>query len=75
MAYKLTINSVVSDGTNYYFSTTVDDGVHALPPITATFPLGSTQADVDTYMQAIVNNAPTLAREIAELAGKTYTGA
>ena len=75
MAYKLTINSIVSDGTNYYFSTTVDDGVHALPPITATFPVGATQAEVDSYMQTVANNAPSLAREIAELVGKTYTGA
>lgn len=73
--YTLRIDSIVSDGTNIYLSCTLNDGAHAFPPIMPVFEVGSTQAQINTYLQNVVNNGPTLAREINELAGKLYTGA
>ena len=74
--YKLRIDSISTDGTNYFFSITVNDGAHALPPITPSFPVdGTTVTQINTYMQAIVDNGASLSFDMAALVGKTYTGA
>ncbi len=74
--YKVRIDSISTDGTNYYVTILVNDGAHALPPITPVFPVsGTTAAQIDTYMQAIADNGSSLTSDIAALSGKTYTGA
>lgn len=73
--YKLKVDSISTDGTDLFFVISINDGVHALPPITPMFPVGTSASKIDTYLQAIVDNGATLAFDIAALSGKTYTGA
>lgn len=73
--YQLRVDSIATDGTNLFFSVTVNDGAHASPPITSTFPVGTAASQIDTYMQTIVDNGYALVSDIAVLAGKTYIGA
>ena len=74
--YKVRLDSITTDGTNYFLSLTINDGVHAFPPVTPVFPVsGATAAEIDTYIQTIADNGPSLAADIAALCGKTYTGA
>lgn len=74
--YKVRIDSISTDGTNYYVTILINDGVHQLPPITPVFPVtGTTATQIDTYLQVIADNGSTLASDIAALSGKTYTGA
>lgn len=73
--YRLHLDSISTDGTNLFVTVTINDGPHALPPVTPTFPVGTTAADIDAYLQAIVDNGYSLTSDIAALSGKNYTGA
>ena len=74
--YKLRLDSISTDGTNYYLTININNGLNALPPITPTFPIaGTTAAQIDTFLQTIVDNGASLTSDIAALVGKTYTGA
>ena len=73
--YKVRIDSIGTDGTNYFVTLLINDGIHALPPITPVFPVTITAAQIDAYIQTIADNGSTLADSIAALSGKTYTGA
>lgn len=73
--FKLRVDSISTDGTNLYFIITVNDGAHSLPPINPTFPVGTAAADIDAYLQAVVDNGYSLTSDIAALSGKAYTGA
>lgn len=73
--YKVRIDSIGTDGTNLFVTVLINDGVHALPPITPVFPVGTTASQIDTYIQVIADNGYTLTGDIAALSGKTYTGA
>lgn len=73
--FKLRLESIATDGTNLFLSVTINDGAHALPPIAPIFPVGATAAQIDTYLQTIVDNGSSLTSDIALLVGKTYTGA
>ena len=73
--YKVRIDSIGTDGTNYFVTLSINDGVHALPPITPVFPVTMTVAQIDAYIQVIADNGSTLAADVAALSGKTYTGA
>lgn len=73
--YRLRVDTISTDGTNLFMSVTVNDGTHALPPITPNFPVGTAASAIDTYLQAIVDNGSSLSSDIAALVGKTYVGA
>ena len=73
--FKLRVDSISTDGSNVFVTIIVNDGAHALPPITPVFPVGISAADIDTYLQAVVDNGYNLTADIAALSGKTYTGA
>ena len=72
--YSITINSISTDGTNYFVTATVFDGVHNLPSITPVFPVGTSPADINTYLQNIATNQPTLPGNIAALVNTTLAG-
>jgi len=73
--YTLRLDSISTDGTNLFLSITINDGAHSLPTINPVFPVGTSVADINTYMQAIVNNGYSITSDIAALVGKTYIGA
>ena len=71
--YKVTIRSISTDGTNIYLEIEVFDGEHTLPTLRPSFDKNITAAEIDTYVQAIADAAPTLAESIYSLVGKVYT--
>lgn len=71
--YKVTINSISTDGTSLFVQATVFDGEHTFPPITPSFSVEATATEIDTYFQAIANAQPSLSRALQVLVGKTYT--
>lgn len=75
MAYKVTIKSISTDGTNLFVEANVFDGSHTLPPITPSFSVETSASEIDTYFQAIADAAPSLSGAMQELVGKTYTQA
>ena len=75
MAYKVKIDTIVSDGTNLYFEASISDGDHTSPSIRPSFSVEATVAEINTYFQAVADAAPTLSASIQELAGRVYTQA
>lgn len=73
--FKLRIDSIATDGTNLFFTISVFNGTNTLPPITPIFDDATTAAQIDTYMQTIVDNGASLPAAMVPLVGKTYTGA
>lgn len=71
--YKVRIDSIATDGTNLFVTLNINDGAHALPPITPVFPVGTTAATITSYIQTIANNGPTLTSDIAALVGSSVT--
>lgn len=74
-AYKVTINSISTDGTNLFVELSVFDGIHTLPLLRPVFAVGTTAAAIQAYAQAIANNQPALAADIGALVNTTLTGA
>jgi hypothetical protein len=75
MAYKVKIDTIGSDGTNYYFEASISDGMTTFPPIRPSFSVEAAASEIDTYFQAVADAAPTLTSAIRALVGKTYTQA
>lgn len=73
--FKVKIDSISTDGTNLFFTISVFNGAHTLPPITPVFDDATTAAQIDTYMQTIVDNGASLPAAMVPLVGKIYTGA
>lgn len=71
--YRVTIDSIASDGTNYYVEMRISDGTHTFPLIRPVFPVGTSAATITAYMQTIANNGPTLAADIGALVGSSVT--
>jgi hypothetical protein len=72
--YSVTIQNVVTDGTNIYVTLSVFDGLHTLPPMTADFPAAATAAQIQSYAQTVANNQPALSASIAALVNLTLSG-
>lgn len=75
MAYRLRVKSISTDGTSVYITASLSDGPTTFPDITPVFSAQESAANVDTYMQAIVDAQPALSAGLKELAGKVYTQA
>lgn len=75
MAYTARVCSIVEDGTNIFVEIEVNTGTQTLPVIRPVFKAGTSYATIKTYIDTIVNNAPTLTASLAPLLGKTFTGA
>ena len=74
MAYTARINSIVEDGTNIFVEVEINTGSQTLPVVRPVFPAGTTYAAIKSYIDVIVNNAPTLTEALKPLLGKTFTG-
>lgn len=72
--YSVSIRSISTDGTNLYVSIGIFDGLHTLPPIMPVFPVGTSAATIQSYMQNIANNQPTLTQDIANLVNTSIQG-
>ena len=75
MAYSVKLNSISTDGTTLFLDISIFDGLRTFPPIKPSFTVGTSAATIDTFLQAIADEAPTLNATLAELVGKTYTQA
>ena len=75
MAYTAKVLSIVEDGTNIFLELQVNTGSQTLPPIYPVFKAGTSYATIKSYIDTIVNNAPTLTASLAPLLGVTFTGA
>jgi len=71
---KATIKSAASDGTNIFLEVEVYNGDVTLPILRPVFPVGTTAAEITTYLQNIANNRPSVAQGIAELTNVPVTG-
>ena len=74
MAYTARVLSVVEDGTNIYVELQVNTGSQTLPVIRPVFKAGTSYSTIKTYIDTIVNNAPTLTTSLAPLLSATFTG-
>jgi len=74
-AYKVTIKSISTDGTNLFVEVSIFDGEHTLPSIFPVFPVGTTAATIRAYVQVIANNQPTLTRDLQDLVNLSIAGA
>lgn len=72
--YRVTIDSIASDGTNYYLEIRISNGNTTFATVRPTFPVGTPAADITAYIQTIATNGPTLASDIAALVGTNVLG-
>lgn len=73
--YKVTVKSAVSDGTNIFLEVEISSGSQTYPLIRPTFRVGTTASTINTYLQNIANNQPTLASDVASLVNQSVQGA
>lgn len=74
-AYRVTITSISTDGTNLFLELSVFDGLHTFPLLRPAFPVGTSATTIRAYVQAIADNQPTLSQDIADLVSVTLVGA
>lgn len=74
-AYKVTVKSAVSDGTNIFLEVEIFSGTQTYPLLRPTFRVGTTAAAIRAYLQAIANNQPVLADDVAALTNNSVQGA
>jgi hypothetical protein len=72
--FSVTIQNIVTDGSNIYVTLSVFNGLNTLPPMTASFPVGTTAAQINTYCQQVATNQPSLSASIAALVNTTLAG-
>lgn len=73
-AYTVRVISITSDGTNLFLEVQLDTGIQTLPIIRPTFEVGTTFAQIQSYLQTIANNQPTLASDLPALVGAVIRG-
>lgn len=71
--YRVTIDSIASDGTNLFVEVRISSGTTTFPTIVPVFPVGTSAASITAYIQTIATNGPTLASDIAALVGSSVT--
>lgn len=74
-AYKVTVKSAVSDGTNIFLEVEIFSGTQTYQLIRPSFKVGTSAATIRTYLQTIANNQPVLADDIATLVNVPVQGA
>lgn len=75
MAYRVTLKAAADDGTNIYTEIEISDGTRTMPVIHPSFPTGTSAATIQTYMQRIADNQPTIAADIQTLINTSVTSA
>lgn len=73
--FKVRIESVVSDGSNLFFTVKISSPTQTYELIRPVFKVGTTAAVIDAYLQTIADTGPTLVTAISEMVGKVYAGA
>lgn len=71
--YRVTIDSIASDGTNLFLEVRISSGSTTFPLIRPVFPVGTPASEITSYIQNIADNAPTLSADIAVLVGSSVT--
>lgn len=71
---KATVKSAASDGTNIYLEVEIFNGDVTLPMLRPVFPIGTTAAEITTYLTTIANIRPTVAAAIIDLVNSPITG-
>ncbi len=74
-AFKVTVKSAVSDGTNIYLNVEIFSGTQTYEIVRPVFEVGTSAATIRTYLQAIADGQPTLADDIAVLVNVPVQGA
>lgn len=72
--YRVTIDSIASDGTDYFLEIRISSGATTFATIRPIFPVGTPAADITAYIQTIATNGPTLTSDIAALVGTSVLG-
>lgn len=73
--YRVWIDSIATDGTNLFLEVRISSGTTTFPTIRPVFPVGTTVAEINTYIQTIADNGAVLDSGIAELVGSSVKGA
>lgn len=74
-AYRVTVKSAVTDGTNIFLEVEIFSGTQTFQLIRPTFKFGTTAATIQAYLQTIANNQPALAADIGTLINVPIIGA
>lgn len=72
--YKVFVRSISTDGTSLFLEVEVFDGLHTFPTIHPSFAVGTTAAEIRTYLQTIVDSQPILEPEFHSLIGTFISG-
>lgn len=72
--FRVTVDSIASDGTNYFLSVRISSGATTFPNIFPEFPIGTSAATITAYLQTIATNGPTLPSDIAALVNSSVLG-
>jgi hypothetical protein len=73
-SYRVTLKSVADDGTNTYCEMEISDGSRTMALIRPTFVTGTSAATIQSYMQTIANNQPTVATDVQGLVNVPVLG-
>ncbi len=73
-AYRVTLKSIVSDGTNLFLEVEIFTGVQTFQIIRPSFEAGTTAATIQAYLQAIANAQPTLPADVSALVNVPVIG-
>lgn len=65
--YSVTLRAAADDGTNTYLLIEITDGSRTMPLIQATLPTGTSASAIQTFMQNIANNQPTVSSTVQAL--------
>ena len=71
--FKVTIDSITTDGTNLFLEVRISNGLQTFPTIRPVFPVGTAASAITTYIQNIANSVPALTADIAALVGTNVT--
>lgn len=72
--YRVTLRGVSDDGTNTYCEIEISDGQRTMQLVRPVFPTGTTAAAIQSYMQTIANNQPTISAGIQTLVNTPILG-
>lgn len=72
--YSATLRAAADDGTNTYLLIEVTDGTRTMPLIQIVVPTGTSATAIQTYMQNIANNQPTVAATLQNIINQPVLG-
>lgn len=72
--FKVFVRSISTDGTSLFLEVEVFNGLHTLPTIHPSFAVGTTAAQIISYLQTIANNQPVLDPTLKAIVGTFVLG-